>query len=322
MTFSCINALLPARTRAMIAGALIGLSLASAVNAQSQSPLFDRAPVPEASTAPAPSSGPLDAIRNLWSGKKATVELLPPEQAFTLDVRFRDASTLVAELRPVQGYYLYRDRITFSMTEPATGVISDVALPAGKQKADPFFGSVQVYYQPVEAVIALRQPVAVGEQIQLRATYQGCNEPLGVCYPPIDQDVTVAWTGAAAPMATHVAPAAEAAVQQSLPAAGADDGDRIRDLFAGGNRWALLAAFFVLWAGAPAWLIGFSVIVAFASQLGDIAESAIKRRTGVKDSSNILPGHGGVLDRFDGLIGAVTLLVLWGFVLPLPGFGG
>ena len=120
MTFSCINALLSARTRAMIAGALIGLSLASAVNAQSQSPLFDRAPVPEASTAPAPSSGPLDAIRSLWSGKKATVELLPPEQAFTLDVRFRDASTLVAELRPVQGYYLYRDRITFSMTEPAT----------------------------------------------------------------------------------------------------------------------------------------------------------------------------------------------------------
>ncbi|MCB2135366.1 MAG: phosphatidate cytidylyltransferase [Rhodobacteraceae bacterium] len=85
---------------------------------------------------------------------------------------------------------------------------------------------------------------------------------------------------------------------------------------------AVLAACFVLWAGAPAWLIGFSVIVAFASQLGDIAESAIKRRTGVKDSSNILPGHGGVLDRFDGLIGAVTLLVLWGFVLPLPGFGG
>ena len=252
MTFSCINALLSARTRAMIAGALIGLSLASAVNAQSQSPLFDRAPVPEASTAPAPSSGPLDAIRSLWSGKKATVELLPPEQAFTLDLRFRDASTLVAELRPVQGYYLYRDRITFSMTEPATGVISDVALPAGKQKADPFFGSVQVYYQPVEAVIALRQPVAVGEQIQLRATYQGCNEPLGVCYPPIDQDVTVAWTGAAAPMATLVAPAADAAVQRSLPAAGADDGDRIRDLFAGGNRWALLAAFF-----------GFGVLLAF-----------------------------------------------------------
>ncbi|MDH5453517.1 MAG: phosphatidate cytidylyltransferase, partial [Paracoccaceae bacterium] len=64
------------------------------------------------------------------------------------------------------------------------------------------------------------------------------------------------------------------------------------------------------------------VLLAFASQLGDIAESAIKRRTGVKDSSNILPGHGGVLDRFDGLIGAVTLLILWGFALPVPQFGG
>jgi phosphatidate cytidylyltransferase len=85
---------------------------------------------------------------------------------------------------------------------------------------------------------------------------------------------------------------------------------------------ALVGFGFVIWAGAPAWLVALSVLVAFASQLGDIAESAIKRRTGVKDSSNILPGHGGVLDRFDGLIGAVTLLILWGFALPVPQFGG
>lgn len=45
-----------------------------------------------------------------------------------------------------------------------------------------------------------------------------------------------------------------------------------------------------------------SVILAFASQLGDIAQSALKRRMGVKDSSNIIPGHGGVLDRFDALL--------------------
>jgi len=49
-----------------------------------------------------------------------------------------------------------------------------------------------------------------------------------------------------------------------------------------------------------------AVILAFASQLGDIAESAIKRRCGVKDSSGLLPGHGGFLDRFDGMIAALA----------------
>ncbi|MEJ6394669.1 phosphatidate cytidylyltransferase [Gymnodinialimonas sp. 2305UL16-5] len=47
----------------------------------------------------------------------------------------------------------------------------------------------------------------------------------------------------------------------------------------------------------------FLMVVSFAAQMSDIAESALKRRAGVKDSSNLLPGHGGVLDRFDGMMG-------------------
>ncbi|MGB0968639.1 MAG: phosphatidate cytidylyltransferase [Halocynthiibacter sp.] len=60
-----------------------------------------------------------------------------------------------------------------------------------------------------------------------------------------------------------------------------------------------------------------AALLAFAGQLGDIVESAIKRRCGVKDSADLIPGHGGVLDRFDAMIGvgfvvAVLLLITQG----------
>jgi phosphatidate cytidylyltransferase len=52
------------------------------------------------------------------------------------------------------------------------------------------------------------------------------------------------------------------------------------------------------------------MFLAFAGQMGDIAESAIKRHRGVKDSSDLIPGHGGVLDRFDALIAVVVLALV------------
>jgi len=59
-------------------------------------------------------------------------------------------------------------------------------------------------------------------------------------------------------------------------------------------------------------LVVVSIAVGFAGQMGDIAESAVKRRAGVKDSSGLIPGHGGVLDRFDGMLGAsILVMVLW-----------
>ena len=75
----------------------------------------------------------------------------------------------------------------------------------------------------------------------------------------------------------------------------------------------IVGAFF----GGPA-VIVLSLVASFCSQMGDVAESAIKRRTGVKDSSNLIPGHGGLLDRFDGMMGAALLVVVIGALVGLP----
>lgn len=75
---------------------------------------------------------------------------------------------------------------------------------------------------------------------------------------------------------------------------------------------AVVGALFMASTNAGWQLIGISVAVSMASQMGDIAESAIKRRVGVKDSSNLIPGHGGLLDRFDGMLGASVFLLIIG----------
>ena len=75
---------------------------------------------------------------------------------------------------------------------------------------------------------------------------------------------------------------------------------------------------FVLVEGAGWGLLAISPLVALASQLGDIAESLIKRRAGVKDASRLIPGHGGVIDRFDAMIGAILAVWLLELVVPLP----
>ncbi|MFD0908554.1 phosphatidate cytidylyltransferase [Ruegeria arenilitoris] len=81
---------------------------------------------------------------------------------------------------------------------------------------------------------------------------------------------------------------------------------------------ALVGAAVAAYAGFGYRFVLVSVLASMASQAGDIVESAVKRRFGVKDSSNLVPGHGGFLDRFDGMMGA-SLMVLIASLVYSPG---
>jgi phosphatidate cytidylyltransferase len=77
---------------------------------------------------------------------------------------------------------------------------------------------------------------------------------------------------------------------------------------------AVAWGFLAFGLGKTSVLLLLGSALSIASQLGDLFESAVKRRFGVKDSSHIIPGHGGLLDRLDGFVAAVVLAAVFGLL--------
>jgi thiol:disulfide interchange protein DsbD len=194
------------------------------------------APAPaEPPNASAASSGPglLDRLKNLGESLGGDEdEILPPEQAFTVKVSVRDAATVVADFRPVKGYYLYRDKTAFALENLPDAAIARVALPPGEMRDDPNFGRTEVYRKPFQAVITLQRGASGEARGAINATWQGCKEK-SVCYPPISQAFDILLPAAAAP----VARAGLLGLQES-------DTDRFTELLRHGNFWLLLTGFF------------------------------------------------------------------------------
>jgi phosphatidate cytidylyltransferase len=87
-------------------------------------------------------------------------------------------------------------------------------------------------------------------------------------------------------------------------------GKTVEGLCGGIAAASLIGGAWVLAMGLGYALLALAPVLAIAAQAGDLFESRMKRRAGVKDSGSWLPGHGGVLDRLDGLVPVAVLTAL------------
>ncbi|OWW20723.1 protein-disulfide reductase DsbD N-terminal domain-containing protein [Noviherbaspirillum denitrificans] len=137
------------------------------------------------STAPGLST----KVKNLFSAPKED-ELIEPDLAFTLKVAAKSTNQLNVDVVPANGYYVYKERIRFSLKDGSGVRIGSVKFPPGEMKTDQIFGRTEVFRNAVPITIALDN-AAKGKSVVLSASYQGCHEKLGVCYPPIDKTVSL-----------------------------------------------------------------------------------------------------------------------------------
>ena len=189
------------------------------------------------------AEGFLDRLPSL-SGKQQP-SFLPPDQAFGLNVSARDGHTLQASFRITPGYYMYRDKISFSTSNPAIKIVA-VNLPKGEIKQDPNFGTIEVFHNNFNAEIVLERSTTAAETISLNAKYMGCSEE-GLCYPPITPTLQVSLPDASVKVDSGSKSGASAGVASSEAAAtdaSQSEDAKINQLFKKGSFWLIISFFF------------------------------------------------------------------------------
>jgi len=183
---------------------------------------------------------------SLGFGGGSEDEVLEPDQAFQFSMDVADPNTLMAYWLIAPDHYMYRGKITFDLAEGQTLQLGQVDLPAGEKKHDEFFGDIEVYHDRVEARIPVIRTSLEPTTVQLTATYQGCAEKTGICYPPIKKTLSLAL-----PAATSLAAATEA-VSPATQLEVISEQDQIAASLASGNTLLIILTFF-----------GFGLLLAF-----------------------------------------------------------
>ena len=205
---------------------------------------------------------------------QADTPLLPAEEAFKLSLK-RDGNTITAQFGVAKDYYLYRDKVHLTVKQPAGATLGKISFPKAEEKDDPNFGRMAIYHHDFTASASL-QGVKSGQAVVIEASWQGCNEASGICYPPLEQRYTLTEGPSVA-----TGPSATSASAES-------ETDQIASLFKGGSFWMVVASFF-----------GFGLLLALTPCVFPM----------IPILSGIIVGHGDKVTKTHGFLLAVAYVL-------------
>ena len=125
---------------------------------------------------------PLSALAQnaLSAYTQQQTQFLPVDEAYQLTLVADGDQRLMLQWVIAPEYYLYRHAFKAQASDSEGSIAANLAVPDGLAKTDEFFGDVEVYYDALEAMVALERTT---ELVQIKVTYQGCADA-GLCYPP------------------------------------------------------------------------------------------------------------------------------------------
>ncbi|MGB0468256.1 MAG: protein-disulfide reductase DsbD [Pontibacterium sp.] len=170
---------------------------------------------------------------------------VPVEQAFVFNFA-QEGSQLVLSWTMPDDYYLYRDRMTFKVSDNIE--IAERVNATADPKDDPLFGKVWVYHNQAQVDLTLSSLTDQASDGTLTVTYQGCWEG-GICYPPVTKTVDLSAIQKFVPVAVSAPVSQRAETDQTTPDTTVQpvlsEQDKFARLLSGENLLFTLGAFFL-----------------------------------------------------------------------------
>jgi len=231
-------------------------------------------PLPSASTSASAAPASLSAALGTATGEASSSSLLgdnqplPAEQAFKFEAIATGPGEILARFTMPKGYYLYRDKTSFSVAADSGVTLGAPRFPPGKDHSDANFGQTTVYFDQVEIPVPLARTNTAALALALTANFQGCKAG-SVCYPMMSSTLDVTLPAGAG---------ADVSASSTTPGTATANSDSRFQKALNGSLWLVFGAFFLAGLGLAFTPCVFPMIPILSGIIAGAGENISTRR--------------------------------------------